>query len=153
MFWRLWPTLLMMAWSDTYPPLEYYDLRDRRVSGFRASSCRGFLVIKNPKLPNPDPSGSSDTCPRHGRLRSHREIAYREFTRQDFLVLENSEFPIRDPSGCTDTRPPRMDGLDPIGKSRIAVSHNKVSLYSKTPNSRFVTLPDLLTRILQEWTV
>jgi hypothetical protein len=64
---------------------------DRRVSGFRDFSCREFLVIENPELPNPDPSGSSDTRPRHERLRSHREIADRDFLLHNFLTIENSD--------------------------------------------------------------
>jgi hypothetical protein len=35
-----------------------------------------------------------------------------------------------------------MDGLDPIGKSWIAISHDKVSLYLKTPIPRFTTPRD-----------
>jgi hypothetical protein len=40
-------------------------------------------------MSNPDPLGSSDTRPRHERLRSHREIADRDFLLHNILTIEN----------------------------------------------------------------
>jgi hypothetical protein len=42
-------------------------------------------------MPNPDPSGSFDTRPRHERLRSHWEIADRDFLLHNILTIENSD--------------------------------------------------------------
>jgi hypothetical protein len=87
-------------------------------------------------MPNPDPSGSSDTRPRNERLRSHREIAGRDFLLHDFLTIENSDSPIYDSTGSSDTRPRTMDGPDLIGKSRIAISICMSLLFPETPISR-----------------
>jgi hypothetical protein len=42
-------------------------------------------------LPNPEPSGSSDTRPRHERLRSHREIEGSRFPDAQLLYHRNSD--------------------------------------------------------------
>jgi hypothetical protein len=39
-------------------------------------------------LPNPNPLGSSDTCPHHQQLRSHREIAGRDLLMHNFFTIE-----------------------------------------------------------------
>ena len=42
-------------------------------------------------MPNPDPSGSPDTCPRNEWLISHQEIVDRDFLLHNFLTIENSD--------------------------------------------------------------
>jgi hypothetical protein len=98
-------------------------------------------------MPNPDPSGSSDTRPRNERLRSHREIADRDFLLHDFLTIENSDFPIYASTGSSDTRPRTMDGPDLIGESRIAISICMSLLFPETPISRSPTFVRSLTPV------
>jgi hypothetical protein len=98
-------------------------------------------------MPNPDPSGSSDTRPRNERLRSHREIADRDFLLHDFLTIENSDFLIYASTGSSDTRPRTMDGPDLIGESRIAISICMSLLFPETPISRSPTFVRSLTPV------
>ena len=92
-------------------------------------------------MPNPDPSGSSDTHPRNERLRSHREITDRDFLLHDFLTIENSDFPIYASTGSSDTHPRTMDGPDLIEKSRSAISICNDSILPKYPMVKIPTPP------------
>jgi hypothetical protein len=108
----------------------------RRAFRVREFPWRDSFVCRKPEMPNPDPSGSSDTRPRNERLRSHREIADRDFLLHDFLTIENSDSPIYDSTGSSDTRPRTMDSPDLIGKSHIAISICMSLLFPETPISR-----------------
>jgi hypothetical protein len=59
--------------------------------------------------------------------------------------------PISDSAGSPDTCPCCLDGSDPIGKSRIAISTCTSLLSPETPILRFMTLWDLLPRVPAVW--
>jgi hypothetical protein len=111
------------------------------------SCCTISLPSKTPISRSATFARSLTPVPCVGRLRSRRDF------QPIFPDLSSTETPI---SRCTNTDgadhrhvSSPMDGPDPIGKSRIAISTCSSLLSSETPIRRSPTLPRLLTPVYQ----
>jgi hypothetical protein len=85
----------------------------------------------------------------NGWSRSDREIVSR-FQPAQVSRLRKPRF--HDSSGSFDTRHYCLDGSDPIGKSRIAISLCNGSTLLKSPMVKSRRLPRMLTRVLSRST-
>jgi hypothetical protein len=107
-----------------------------RDSGFRDFSRRDFLVTENPEMPNPDSSGSSDTCPSNRTAPTVSGNRGSRFHCARVSRLRKPRYPELRLSGISRHASSLMDGVDPVGKSWIAISCCERSMSSKTPISR-----------------
>jgi hypothetical protein len=82
-------------------------------------------------LPNPEPSGSYDTRPRHEWLRSHREIAGHDFLMHNFFTIET---PMNKTLKAPDPLPPvLMDETTRIDSRGFGTYEVLVLMASRTP--------------------
>jgi hypothetical protein len=115
---------------------------------YRDSTVHELHDSGNPDILNSDSPGSLATHPRRRTVQIRLGNRVSRFQHARVSCLREPRFPISDSSGSSATCPCCLNGSDPIGKSRIAISYCNGSTLLNPPMGEIPIPPRTPTRVL-----